>query len=95
MIRNRKQEGRWDESSLPYVIEESLGKGVHQVSNTTTGLILKKGVNQSRLKFHGRYPLYPTKKKSDVGNYNNKHIHDIVQSTESTTHSQSSSLLTE
>ena len=33
----------------PYAIEESLGKGVYRISNVSTGLVLKKGVNQCRL----------------------------------------------
>ena len=37
----------------PYIIEEDLGKGVFRISNQKTGVVLKKCVNQCRLKlFH-------------------------------------------
>ena len=37
----------------PYIIEEDLGKGVFRISRQKTGVVLKKCVNQCRLKlFH-------------------------------------------
>ena len=51
---------------VPYAIEESLGKGVYRVSNVTTGLVLKKGVNQSRLTLHHGPSPSTNPKKSNV-----------------------------
>ena len=76
LIRNSARESKKGDKMKahwlgPYAIEESLGKGVYRVSNITTGLILKKGVNQSRLTlYHGPNPL-SNQRKSNVGNYNN------------------------
>ena len=47
----------------PYAIEEDLGKGVYRVLNASTGHVLKKGVNQSRLSLH-RGPPPKTKPHS-------------------------------
>ena len=50
---------------LVWTIEESLGKGVYRVSNVTAGLVLMKGVNQSRLTLrHGPSPSTNPKKSN-------------------------------
>lgn len=55
----------------PYTIEESLGKGVFRVSNTSTGLVLKKGVNQSRLTlYHAPNPSSDKQKVANIEKYN-------------------------
>ena len=62
MVRNSARESKKGDKMKPrwlgpYSIEESLGKGVYRVSNNSTGLVLKKGINQSRLTlYHGPNP---------------------------------------
>ena len=71
MMRNSARESKKGDKMKPrwlgpYTIEESLGKGVYRVSNVATGLVLKKGVNQSRLTPHHGPSPSTTPKKSNV-----------------------------